>query len=205
MTSPKPRVTKAEKRQTVDGRVPLSRLAELFQMSERGVRMMASKGVIPKGSEGLWHEDACIMGYIAYLRQYSQGRRPDDHGNTDDRTRLLRAKADIQEMEANRMADRLVEIEHIEKTFISVVAAMKARLLAIPTRAATLLPGEKDPDVIQEQVETLIHEALAELSEARVDGTPEDGGDGPEAVEISGSSAEADHIGVGGHPQEAVV
>lgn len=77
-----------------DGRCRISRPSELFQMSERGVRLLAQKGIIPKPCDGLLFFDASVMGYVGYLRQFSRGRRPDDPTSVDDGVRLLRAKAD---------------------------------------------------------------------------------------------------------------
>ena len=52
---------------------------------------------------------------------------------------------------------------------------MRARLLAIPQRAAPLLAGEKDRDVIQRQLDDLVREALYELSTAEIVAVDENG------------------------------
>ena len=65
--------------------------------------------------------------------------------------------------------------EVVEKTFIDVTAAFRAPMLAIPTRAATMLAGENDRDVIQQQLDDLVRDALYELSTVEIQAVDENG------------------------------
>ena len=65
--------------------------------------------------------------------------------------------------------NHLVSVDAIAEALSSFKTTIRNRLLAIPSRAATLLVGEDDPDVIQAQLEALVHEALAELSEGEIE------------------------------------
>jgi phage terminase Nu1 subunit (DNA packaging protein) len=152
-------------------RVEVSRLMELFQMTDSGVRSLVRKGIIPKPSAGGYFFDASITGYVTYLRKYAKGRPNwDDADNgPSDRSRLLKAKADIEELKAQELDGRLVSVDAVAETLSSITTTIRNRLLAIPSRAATLVVGEDDPDVIQAQLEALVHEALTELSEGEIE------------------------------------
>ena len=152
-------------------RVEVSRLMELFQMTDSGVRSLVRKGIIPKPSTGGYFFDASITGYVTYLRRYAKGRPNWDDADSgpSDRSRLLKAKADIEELKAQELDGRLVSVDAVAETLSSITTTIRNRLLAVPSRAATLVVGEDDPDVIQSQLEALVHEALTELSEGDIE------------------------------------
>jgi hypothetical protein len=75
-----------------------------------------------------------------------------------DKRRLLRARADIAEMEADRMAGALIAADDVTKTWVAIVANCRARLLAIPTKAASLVAVEATPEKCFEVLTDLVHE-----------------------------------------------
>ena len=85
------------------------------------------------------------------------------------RSRRLKAKAAIDELKVQGLDNHLVSVDAVAETLSSIRIPIRNRLLAIPSRAATLLVGEDDPDVIQAQLEALVHEALTELSEGEIE------------------------------------
>ena len=151
--------------------VPAAILAELFGQQPDGVRLLAQKEIIPKPNQGLYPAWSCIRDYIKYLRQFSQGKNPANYSKANqaelsNKQRLEKARADMQELKVKQEEGRLVEIEVLERQLDEITSTLRQRLLNIPVKAATLLVGEDDPDVIKDQVEQLVYEALTDLSEA---------------------------------------
>jgi hypothetical protein len=64
-----------------------------------------------------------------------------------DRCRLLKAKADIEDLKAQELDGRLISINDVSHAVSSMTITIRNRLLAIPSRAAALLAGENDPVV----------------------------------------------------------
>ena len=61
--------------------------------------------------------------------------------------RLTKAKADIAEMQAKRLAGDLVDVDHVTDVWCDAVANFRARTLAIAHKAAPLVAVETDTDV----------------------------------------------------------
>ncbi len=101
----------------------------------------------------------------AYIR-YCQQQREDKDEHTE-RIRLLSAQADKAEIEAALMKQDVIPAQDVADGLSVMVANMKARLVAIPSKTAPLIspdapaPTEK---IIREQ----IYEALEELSRVKV-------------------------------------
>jgi len=87
-------------------------------------------------------------------------------GSTYDveRTRKMAADARIAEIELRKVEGELVVAEEVVDAWTSVVGAVKARLLSIPTKAAPIVANENQAGECQIILEDLINEALEELS-----------------------------------------
>ncbi len=87
-------------------------------------------------------------------------------GSTYDveRTRKMAADARIAEIELRKVEGELVIAEEVVDAWTSVVGAVKARLLSIPTKAAPIVANETEAGECQIILEDLINEALEELS-----------------------------------------
>lgn len=74
------------------------------------------------------------------------------------------AQAKQEEIKARHLAGELIERETIRQEWLKTAAAIRNRLLAIPTKAAPVLLPLKALPAIQSTLQTLIHEALHDLS-----------------------------------------
>src|SRR5438105_8661631 len=74
-------------------------------------------------------------------------------GEREERVRLLRADADLREMELAKERSLLVALPDVEKTLADLVLTTKARILAIPPRLAPELVGETQRTMIQAKLE----------------------------------------------------
>ena len=80
------------------------------------------------------------------------------------RTRKVNAEAEIAELQLARARGELALVEDVIAAWVDVLAATKAKLMAVPTKTATILATENDPKIIKTELEDQIRECLAELS-----------------------------------------
>ncbi len=88
----------------------------------------------------------------------------------DIRGRKLKAEADkeealarIKNMEADKLAEKLVDAEEALNAWKNAIASAKAKLIGIPAKLALELSGLDKPEDIQARLARVIDEALIEL------------------------------------------
>jgi hypothetical protein len=95
----------------------------------------------------------------------TRGRPPiQDADYNAARARKMEADAQMAELELLQAKRNLVSSEDVTAAWVDVLAAMKAKLLALPTKCAPICATEKDIKVIQSVIENQVREALDELS-----------------------------------------
>ena len=94
---------------------PVTTIAKLLILTPRWVQHLAREGVIPKSERGRYELVPAVQGYIRYLRDRAIGADLPDGGG-DHKIRLLKARADIAEYEAERMAGELAPVDEVEKS-----------------------------------------------------------------------------------------
>lgn len=107
------------------------------------------------------------------------------------RTRKLSAEAELAEIELAKAKGDLVPAALVITAWEEVLRAMKAKLLAIPSKAAPVLAAEDNPGEVQKLLDIEIEEALNELSnyQPTVDATST--GSSGESVEQGDEQPEA--------------
>lgn len=80
------------------------------------------------------------------------------------RTRKVNAEAEIAEIELKKIHGELVVAEDVISAWNDVLAALKAKLMAIPVKGAPIVSAEGNTGVCKSVLEDLINEALEELS-----------------------------------------
>ena len=80
------------------------------------------------------------------------------------RTRKVAAEAEIAELELAKIRGDLAIVADVVTAWDDVLSAMKAKLLAIPTKMGPELAADDDATVIQAKLEAEIRECLDELS-----------------------------------------
>lgn len=81
-----------------------------------------------------------------------------------EKTRLTRAQANRAELEELELRGKLVRMEFITPHWQAMVAAARATLLALPTRATPLVVGLNSPSIVHQTLTDIVHEALHHLS-----------------------------------------
>jgi hypothetical protein len=165
-------------------------IAKLLDLSERRIQQLGREGVIPKPERGQYDLIGAVRGYVNYLREQA-GRNA---GGTADfgteRVRLIKAKADLAEMEAAALRGNLVAAEEVEQAWTAVLTLLKQRLIVLPDRIAPLIHEETSIAGARNLMRKTIVEALAELANQPVELAA-----GPERDAPSGAGGEKGAFG----------
>jgi phage terminase Nu1 subunit (DNA packaging protein) len=148
---------------------PVAVIARLLDLTERRVQQLAREGIIPpaarSGDErGRYDLVGAVRGYVHYLREQVVRSQA---GTTDfgaERARLVKAKADLAEMDAGARRSDLLPAGEVEEAWIAVLARLRARLLVLPDRLAPLVYEETTIAGARASIRETIAEALTELS-----------------------------------------
>jgi phage terminase Nu1 subunit (DNA packaging protein) len=143
---------------------PVSTIAKLFGISERRVQQLAQDGIIPKPEKNQYELVGSVRAYINYLQQRAFGKGVAPQDTHLERARLLKAQADMAEIELAQRTGELVTVERVEADWLAMVAACRAKLLGIPTKSAYQISNLKDTHEIEKFLKRTIHEALTELA-----------------------------------------
>jgi len=139
-------------------------IARLLNVSERRVQQLAKDGIIPKPSHGKYDLIPCVQAYIKYLQNCLNTGHHTIHSQLET-ARFLRAKADKTEMEVGSLKGTLIPADTIEKIWCAMLAAFRAKMLALPSKATQLIAPCKDSHEIREVLTSQVHEALSELAQ----------------------------------------
>lgn len=179
--------------------------AVLAGMSERHFRRLLKDGTGPAQAPNGTHPPE-------QFREWMRARWADEAGLGVDgrpadsfqaeRTRLTKAQADKAEIEAAELARELVRTEDVKLTWGELVAAVRAKLLSLPSKLAPLLAPPGKVAEAQALAETMVHEALSELAGSGLPANHARTG-GPGAVD-AGAAAQVDGEPVGGSLPAAV-
>lgn len=172
---------------------PIAVIAKLLDLTERRVQQLGRDGVIPKAERGRYDLVGAVQGYVRYLRDQASRNQggPADFGA--ERARLIKAKADLAEMEAAQRRDELLPAAAVEDAWTEVLARLRARLLVLPDRLAPVVFEETSIAGARSLIRQGIAEALTEIATmsiavdaVRAEAT---GGRNPEGAGDSGAAA----------------
>ena len=176
---------------------PVSTISKLFGISERRVQQLAQDGIIPKPEKNQYELVGSVRSYINYLQQRAFGKGVGTQDTFVERARLLKAQADMAEIELAERTGELVTVERVESDWLEMVTACRAKMLSIPTKTAYQIAHLENPEEIEKFLKRVIYEALTEMAayeseDENISADDEDGEDGVDA------SAAADGEPVGG-------
>lgn len=144
--------------------VPVASLARLFNLTERRIQQMARDGIIPKPEKGKYDLIGCTRSYIKYLQDRASGRDVETHDAYLERARLLKAQADKTELEVKSLNGEVIPTDQAELLWSGLVAAFRAKMLALPSRCALRVMNLKTYPEIEGCLKEHVYEALTELS-----------------------------------------
>lgn len=191
--------------------------AELAGLSARRLRQLAGDDDPPPvGAAGY----PCAEFGVWLKRRNLEGIGFDVDGEICDyeaeRARLTKAQADKAELELGKMKREMLPMQEVLEFWQMRLVAMRAKLLALPTKFAPLVIGLARLPLIEEQLRRGVHDALDEMMTEEIDGHKRDADSGAER-DSAGKTAprvgarrknppttpDADTKPVGGHEAKA--
>ena len=147
---------------------PVGVIAKLLMLSDRRVQQLASEGVLPRAEKGHYELAPVVQAYIRYLRDRSSGGDLSDENVGVYKARMIKARTRVAEAEADEIDGSLLRRVAVENAWTKIVASMRARLLAIPSKVAPLVHSSKTIAEASASITAAVHEALEEISRTPV-------------------------------------
>jgi phage terminase Nu1 subunit (DNA packaging protein) len=153
-------------------------LAEAFGVARSAVTAWVRRGC-PHQKRG--RQYVFVLRDVLAWKEEQRRLAAEDLELTQERARLARAQTEKTELEVRRLKGELIPRQEVERAWGNMIAAFRARMVAIPTKLAPRVSGAT-PVEAKALLEEAIHEALAELAAGRAPAEPAGGGsEGPEA------------------------
>ena len=150
---------------------PVATIAKLLLISERRIYQLVKDGIIPKHERGRFELGPAVQGYIRFLQERQMGGNESPTNYNTEKARLTKLQADFKEIELAELKGKLIPFELVLEAWMGHVANARAKLLAMPQKAAAQVVGVDSYVEIDQLLTVLVHESLDELSN---DGLPED-------------------------------
>lgn len=139
-------------------------IAKLFNLTPRRVRQLVHEGVIPRAEKGKYDVIGAVRGYVSYLQARAEGRGVEAQDVHVERARLTRAQARTAEIELAALERTLLPFDQVVEAWQQLVAAFRAKCLALPSKMAPRLAMTSTRE-IQAELTAGVREALQELSQ----------------------------------------
>lgn len=151
-------------------------IAAHLDLSDRSVRELLDKGVLPNARRGALNLDQCRVAYIRHLREMAAGRGtgPSADDLTAERARLAREQADHYALKNAAMRLELLPRADITRAVSAAFQIVRDRLTALPARLAGPLARLSEPADVRVRLADAVNGVLVELSEERVVSTAEE-------------------------------
>jgi hypothetical protein len=153
--------------------VDVTKVASALNLTKQRVQQLVKEG-LPREGRGQYDPMKCMLWYVRYLQRALEKKSVPTLdggfvGEREERVRLLRADADLREIELAKERGRLMALPDVEKMLTDLMLATKTRIMAIPPRLAPELIGETSRLMIQAKLEKACKESLAYLAKAGID------------------------------------
>lgn len=153
----------------------VTKIASALNLTAQRIQQLVKEGM-PREARGLYDPVKCMLWYIRYLQNALERKSVPMLdggyvGEREERVRLLRADADLREIELAEKRGQLVAVPDIEAGLTDLVLTTKARVMAIGPRLAADLVMEPSRVMIQAKIEKAHKEALAYLARSLDIGT----------------------------------
>ncbi|QCN95865.1 hypothetical protein D3093_11680 [Azospirillum argentinense] len=141
-----------------------------LDLSDRSVRELLDRGILPNARRGALDLDQCRVAYIRHLRETAAGRGagPSADGLTDARARLAHEQADHFALKNAALRLELLPRADITLAVTAIFTIVRDRLSALPARLAGPLAATSDPEAVRVRLSDAVSGVLVELSEERV-------------------------------------
>lgn len=144
-------------------------LSNLFGLTTRRIRQLENEGVIQKIARGKYSLQDNIKSYITYIKasaDLKENKTEEGKIDYDEEHALLeRRKREKMELELAAMRGTMHYSEDVERVMNDMLSNFKAKILALPSRAAPRLITLSKIADIQEVLQNEVLDALNEMSQ----------------------------------------
>ena len=146
-------------------KLSLSAISQLLKLTERRIQQLAKDEIIPKAQRGEYEMIPCVHGYIDYLKA-KIGREFTAEDLAINRNRLLKAQADLAEIEKQKQEGELIAKEEVKKNWLSILSVIKSKLLSMPNKVAPVVMTYKNVNEVKLILKDKIYDTLHEIAGA---------------------------------------
>ncbi len=148
---------------------PLDTICKLLDLTPQRINQLVREGIVPRAERGRYELVPVVQAYVKYLRE--RAVKGDVHGDdySTHRTRLVKARADLTEMEKAQMVGELIPAQDVQDAWVEVLGNCRAKLLSIPTKTAPEVFAADTLVEVKAILKQSVNEALAELANVRVE------------------------------------
>jgi phage terminase Nu1 subunit (DNA packaging protein) len=141
-------------------------LGELLDLSNRSITDLAGRGLVVRIKRGQFDVRASLRAYIAHLREGAAGRGADSASLTAERTRAVRAQAELAELKGAKLRGDLLPAAEVEQEWAGILRDIRATILALPGRLQGRLGhlAAADVAVIDEEIRDTLRELCGDES-----------------------------------------
>lgn len=117
-------------------------LCQLLGLSSGALADLKKRGIAVHLAHDVYDLEATVRGYVQHLRGIAAGRGGEEQGLnlTGERARLAREQADAQALKNAALRRELVPAAEVAREWGEALRAIRARVLAIPSRVRSGLP-----------------------------------------------------------------
>lgn len=170
----------------------LDQLAETLGISKQRVGQLINDGTLPqKLGRNRYDVTRSVHQYLSFKIQVEKSAKKEEVNAAE--VRLKRVKADREEFDLDALRGNYIHKDHVGAAWESAAVALRAGLLAVPSKFAPLLVAASTPGEMRDALSTAIRELLTDLAKLE-GGTVVADADFPPA----GTSAAVDGEPVGG-------
>jgi phage terminase Nu1 subunit (DNA packaging protein) len=147
---------------------PLDTISKLLDLTPQRVNQLVREGIVPKAERGRYELVPVVQAYIRYLRD--RAVKGDVYGDdySAHRTRLVKVRADLLEIEQSQVEGRLIPSGDVEAAWVEVLANCRSKMLSIPTKVAPEVFAAESLVEVKGLLKTAVNEALSELASVNV-------------------------------------
>ena len=146
-------------------KLSLSAISQLLKLTERRIQQLAKDEVIPKAQRGEYEMIPCVHGYIDYLKA-NIGREFTAEDLAINRNRLIKAQADLAEIEKQKQEGELIAKDEVKKNWLSILTVIKSKLLSMPNKVAPVVMTYKNVNEVKLILKDKIYDTLHEIAGA---------------------------------------
>jgi phage terminase Nu1 subunit (DNA packaging protein) len=144
-------------------KISLTAISQLLKLTERRIQQLAKDGIVPKADRGEYDMIPVVHAYIDYLKAKIGGEF-----NAEDlainRNRLLKAQADLAEIEKQKQEGELITKEEVKKNWLNLLSILKTKLLSMPNKLAPVVITYKNVNEIKLIIKDKVYDALYEIA-----------------------------------------